>query len=116
MVETGDLAERSAAYLGLLRQVGDPAEADRLRLGVQIWSEAVRNPRVRDLAKRNVDDPRRTTAAALAAVPGVDPDALARVLIAIYQGLQLQTAWDETVDNEAYVRTVAALLDAARRG
>jgi TetR/AcrR family transcriptional regulator, transcriptional repressor of aconitase len=43
--------------------------------------------------------------------PVDDPDGLARVLIAIYQGLQLQTAWDETVDNGSYVAAVAALLD-----
>jgi AcrR family transcriptional regulator len=112
VVEVGDLATRAEAYLGLLRETGDPAAAARLRLGVQIWAEAVRNPRINELARRNVDDPRRATAAALAAVPGVDPDALARVLIAISQGLQLQTAWDPAVDNEAYVRTVATLLDA----
>jgi hypothetical protein len=46
----------------------------------------------------------------LAGLPGIDPDALARVLIAISQGLQLQTVWDETVDNEAYVAAVQALL------
>jgi hypothetical protein len=40
----------------------------------------------------------------------LDPDALARVFVAIYQGLVLQTAWDETVDNEAYVATVRTLL------
>jgi TetR/AcrR family transcriptional regulator, transcriptional repressor of aconitase len=34
------------------------------------------------------------------------------VLIALSQGLQLQTVWDETVDNEAYVRTVETILTA----
>jgi hypothetical protein len=33
------------------------------------------------------------------------------VLIAIYQGLQLQTAWDETVDNAVFVAAVEELLN-----
>jgi len=112
---TGPLDQRSAAYLDYLRAVGAPSSSSTLRLGVQIWAEAVRNPRIRDLARRNVDDPRAAVAAALAGVrlaPGITPDAFARVLIAIYQGLALQTTWDERVDNEAYVSTVAAVLTA----
>lgn len=115
VVEAGSRQERAEAYLDLLRAAGRPDAAARQRLGVQIWAEAVRNPRIAELARRNVDDPRRATAAALDGVPGLDPDAAARVLIAIYQGLLLQTVWDPAVDNDAYVRTVAFLLDALLR-
>ncbi|WP_433384546.1 TetR/AcrR family transcriptional regulator [Actinoplanes sp. CA-142083] len=106
---TGTVGERAAAYLDYLREVGRPETADRNRLGVQIWAEAVRNERIRDLSRRNVDDPRAAVAEALGSADG---DALARVLIAIYQGLVLQTTWDETLDNEAYVRAVEGLLTA----
>ncbi|MEU4238246.1 TetR/AcrR family transcriptional regulator [Actinoplanes sp. NPDC026619] len=115
MFATGTVDERAAAYLDYLRSVGEPSSAARLRLGVQIWAEAVRNPRVRELSRRNVDDPRAAVAEILRAqelAPGLDPDALARVLIAVYQGLLVQTSWDETLDNAAYVNTVAALLAA----
>jgi AcrR family transcriptional regulator len=115
VMESGTFDERAAAYLGYLRAIGRPEQAARMRLGVQIWAEAVRSPRIRELARRNVDDPRRATATVLAGLPGVDPDALARVLIAISQGLQLQTVWDEAVDNEAYVRTVELILAALTR-
>jgi len=156
MLATASTAEQAAeGYLDLLRSLGRPEARDRLRLGVQIWAEAVRSPHIRDLARRNVDDPRAqvadlirqatTTAAGHKADPatggkadpradpradtaaerkaglaarsetadalGGDPDALARVLIAVYQGLLLQTAWDETVDNDAYVKVVRTLLD-----
>jgi AcrR family transcriptional regulator len=104
------------AYLDLLRAVGDPDARERMRLGVQIWAEAIRSPRVAEVARRTVDEPRAAVAeflrAEFLAEGGPEPDGLARVLIALYQGLQLQTAWDETVDNEAYVSTVAALLTA----
>jgi AcrR family transcriptional regulator len=134
MLATAPTVEQAAeGYLDLLASIGRPEARDPLRLGVQIWAEAVRSPHIRDLARRNVDDPRAqvadlirratTTATARKADPTAarsetadplnqDPDALARVLISIYQGLLLQTAWDETVDNDAYVKVVRSLLDA----
>ena len=96
-------------YLEYLRSVGDPDQASKGRLGVQVWAEALRNPAILALSLRNVDDPRKAAAKLLSDQP--DPDAMARVLIAIYQGLVLQTAWDETVDNEAFVQAVGLLLD-----
>jgi AcrR family transcriptional regulator len=115
----GELAGVQAAYLDLLRSVGDPACREDLRLGVQIWAETVRSEQLREVARRGVDRPR----AALAGVvrraqedgdlaPDVDPDALVRVLIAVHQGLRLQTLWDDTVDNEAVVRTTRSILAA----
>jgi AcrR family transcriptional regulator len=100
-------------YLGYLRSVGDPDQATRNRLGVQVWAEALRNPAILALSRRNVDDPRAAAAELLSDAP--EPDATARVLIAIYQGLVLQTAWDETTDNEAFVRAVRLLLSATMK-
>ena len=113
ILETGTPDERVARYLDHLAGTAETA-----RLSVQIWAEAVRDPRIRELARRNVDDPRTATADALRTMPlapGIEPDAFARILIAIYQGLVLQTAWDETLDTETYVRTVAAVLAAVTR-
>jgi AcrR family transcriptional regulator len=106
------LAEGPAAetYLDLLRAVGDPSARERMRLGVQIWAEAVRSPHIAVVARRTIDDPRAAAADLLRRAGEPHPDGLARVLIAIYQGLQLQTAWDETVDNEEYVNAVQDLL------
>jgi hypothetical protein len=61
--------------------------------------------RFRELAAEAVRDTARDGLPA-----DLDPDAVARVLIAIYQGLMLQTAWDGTVDNDAFVRAVAGLV------
>ncbi|MEV4621158.1 TetR/AcrR family transcriptional regulator [Asanoa sp. NPDC049573] len=119
---TGDANESrdlvAEAYLDLVRSIGQPQALEDLRLGVQVWAEAVRTPAIRELVRRGVDGP-RTTAANLisraqgnSAVPAdLDPDALARILIAIYQGLVLQTVWDESVDNDALVATLEAILD-----
>jgi AcrR family transcriptional regulator len=112
-----DPGELAATYLDLLRSIGEPRAAKDLRLGVQVWAEAVRSPRIRDLVRRGVDRPRAVAAEVIrqtqgdAGLPaGVDPDAAARILIAIYQGLMLQTAWDETVDNRSFVHAVQVIL------
>ncbi|MET0425336.1 MAG: TetR/AcrR family transcriptional regulator [Actinoplanes sp.] len=112
------LQQRTAAYLELLRGLGDPAARPAVRLSVQVWAEAARRPELRALSRTNVDDPRAGTAALLGGLPlapGIDPDALARILIAVQQGLTLQTAWDETVDHDAVASTMAAVLDALLR-
>ena len=120
-LESGPPAE---AYLALLRSVGEPQARDGLRLGVQVWAEALRSAPIRDVVLAGVDEPRALAAGVLAAGvlaagvlaagapagPGTDADAVARILIAIYQGLVLQTAWDETVDNEAFVRALTSML------
>jgi AcrR family transcriptional regulator len=105
-----DAEAMPGTYLDLLRAVGDPAARERMRLGVQIWAEAVRSPHIAVVARRTIDEPREAAAELLRRAGEPHPDGLARVLIAIYQGLQLQTAWDETVDNTAYVAAVQELL------
>jgi TetR/AcrR family transcriptional regulator, transcriptional repressor of aconitase len=108
--DPGDLGDLAASYLGLLRSIGEPANRDDLLLGIQVWAEAVRSPRIRELVRRGVDIPRANAAGLLRGSTELDPDALARILIAIYQGLMVQTAWDETVDNTAFVDTLKSLL------
>jgi AcrR family transcriptional regulator len=109
-------------YLDLLRAIGSPQAVDDLRLGVQVWAEAVRTPQIRDLVRRGVDGPLATVADLIRQAQrrgelraDLDADALVRVLIAVYQGLMLQTVWDDTVDNDAFVRAVEAVLDALVR-
>lgn len=97
----------ATAYLDLLRSVGDPSARDDARLGVQVWAEALRSPAILALVKAGVEAPRAAAAETLGG-----NDALARVLIAIYQGLVLQTAWDEPLDHAAFATAVESLLAA----
>ncbi|WP_433059564.1 TetR/AcrR family transcriptional regulator [Dactylosporangium sp. CS-033363] len=99
----------ATGYLDVLRRVGDPETRDELRLAVQVWAESARNPAVREMSRANVDRPVAAVAPVLAAVSD-DPESLARVFIAIYQGLVLQTLWDDGLDHAAYLRAVALLL------
>jgi AcrR family transcriptional regulator len=109
----------AAGYLDLLGSLADPAERRRVQLGVQIWAEALRAPDVHAVARQGVDRPRAVITDLVQAAaqrgelpPNLPADGLARVLIAIYQGLALQTAWDPELDNTAYVEAVRAVLDA----
>ena len=109
----------AAAYLTLLRSLDGPESLDDLRLGVQVWAEGVRDPRIRELVRGGMDGPRVAAADRIRAMrdsrrlpADLDPDALARVFIAVYQGLVLQTVTDDTLDNGAFVRTIGAILDA----
>jgi AcrR family transcriptional regulator len=109
-----------AAYLDVLRSVGDPQTRPDLRLGVQAWAEAMRSPHIRELVRDGVDGPRAAAAAFIRRTPSwpadLDPDAVARVFIAIYQGLALQTVLDDDIDHDSFVRTVAATVTALTAG
>ncbi|MET8851790.1 TetR/AcrR family transcriptional regulator [Amycolatopsis sp. NPDC004625] len=96
-------ADPFAAYLGLLRDIAAPDAAQRRNLGMQAWAETVREPRIRALARQGVDDQRE-------AFGDVAPDAVIRVLVAIYQGLLLQASWDDDLDAEAFVAAVRELV------
>jgi hypothetical protein len=96
-------------YLDITRGVAEHT-ADG-RLAVQVWAEAVRSPEIRALARQAVDEPRALVGALLEDLPpGLYPDALVRVFVAIYQGLVVQNVWDEHVDIERFIETVATLV------
>jgi hypothetical protein len=42
----------------------------------------------------------------------LDPDSVARIVTALFQGFVLQQAWDEGVDIAGYLQTVEAIFDA----
>ncbi|MDN3351140.1 TetR/AcrR family transcriptional regulator [Actinomadura sp. DC4] len=115
--DPGTLDAMAGSYLALLRSIAEPGERERVRLSLQVWAEALRAPRIHAVAREGVDTPREVITELLRAAqargevsPAPPPDGLARVFVAIYQGLELQTAWDEGLDNEAYVRAVEALI------
>jgi AcrR family transcriptional regulator len=99
--------------------LADPDERRRRRLGVQVWAEALLNPGIHKLVMRGIDLP-------LTVIPqlvreaqekgeldrSLDPDALARVMLAMFQGFILQQAWDEHLDVASYLETAEAFVDA----
>jgi len=99
--------------------LADPDERRRRRLGVQVWAEAVLNPRVHKLVMRGTDRPREVMAQLVRQAQergeldrGLDADSVARVMTAMFQGFILQQVWDEDVDVASYLETAEAFLDA----
>ncbi|MFE2543049.1 TetR/AcrR family transcriptional regulator [Actinacidiphila glaucinigra] len=109
----------AGGYLELLRSLAGSGERQRVQLGVQIWAEALREPRVHAVAREGVDRPRAVVTDLVRAAQergeldaAWPADGLARVFVAIYQGLALQTAWDPELDNAGYVAAVERLIGA----
>jgi len=88
------------------------------RLAVQTWSEALLDPDVLRLVRAGVEKP----VGALAEIvrraqkegrlaPALDPEALARAMVALFHGFVLQKLWDPRVPTAPYTVVLDAILD-----
>jgi TetR/AcrR family transcriptional regulator, transcriptional repressor of aconitase len=109
------VAELARAFLGRL---GRPQEREWRRVTVQLWGEALRNPRVMKVVRSGLDGPLRRLAARLRAgqrdgsvARDVDTAATARVAAAVFEGLVLQQAWEPRLPVDRFVRAVERLLE-----
>jgi AcrR family transcriptional regulator len=100
-------------------QLRDPEQRRRRRVSIQLWAEAQRNPRVLRMVRRGLDGPRRLLSGLVLEAQkrremrrDVDPDAVARLMIAVYHGFVLQVDWDERVAVEPYVALLDVVLGA----
>jgi TetR/AcrR family transcriptional regulator, transcriptional repressor of aconitase len=79
----------------------------RMRLALQVWGEAVLNPRVGEFVRRVFEGIRARLAAELIAP---DPDAAARVLLAVAQGYVIQRNLYEDFDAEGFRAAAVPML------
>jgi AcrR family transcriptional regulator len=102
------------------RSLIDPHRVDGRRVSIQGWAEALRNPTIQ-----------ASVTATMSAVRGeivrliergqqvgqfraeVDPEAVARVLMATFQGLALQVAWGQEINLEAIGRLMRDMIRGA---
>jgi AcrR family transcriptional regulator len=82
--------------------LNDPEATPRRRVGVHGWAEALRSDSVRALVTTGIDVPRTTIAELIERGQRsgqisrrVSADAVARSLIALFQGFVLQVSWGE---------------------
>jgi AcrR family transcriptional regulator len=111
-VESG--SGRADEVLGRLLDAIDAVELrdQRLRLALQIWGEAMLNPRVGDFVRKAIDGLRERVAQELQ-MP--DPDAAARVLVAIAQGSVVQRdLYGDDFDAEGFRAAALALVSRAQ--
>jgi len=119
---TGDLAPAeilrrlAREFLGSL---SERKEQKRRRLGVQVWAEALREPRVMRLVRRGVDEPVRLLAGVVkdaqkrGEIPAsLEPEAVARAIVALFHGFILQQSWDPRVAVGPYLAVMETVVDA----
>jgi len=102
------------------KSLPDPRRLDQRRVGIQGWAEALRNPRIHASAVEGLSSVREAIVGLIEKGqqtsqirPDVDPDAMARILIAVFQGLVLQITWGEPVDLAATGQVMRNMLRGA---
>ncbi|GLR88624.1 TetR/AcrR family transcriptional regulator [Bradyrhizobium iriomotense] len=119
---SGDPLERLQALVRVYAQwLTDPAGEARRRVGIHGWAEALRNRRVRASVVEGIDMPRAVIVALIERAQhdgvfkrDVSADAIARTLIAMFQGFVLQKCWGEDIDVEACTAAASRMLDGFR--
>jgi AcrR family transcriptional regulator len=114
----GALAGVAGLARAFLGRLGRPGEREWRRVTVQLWGEALRNPRVMAVARSGLDEPLRRLTALLRAgqrdgslARDLDAAATARVAAAVFEGLVLQQAWEPRLDVDRCVRAAVRLLE-----
>lgn len=97
--------------------LADPAEKRRRRVGIEMWAEALHSPSILKTTREGISEPLClftkiiATAQEKGAVePHVDPEALGRVMIALFHGFILQQTWND-VRIESFLAAIDWLLD-----
>lgn len=117
-IQQEDLASSLRALLTVFgRALMDRKQREDRRLSVQLWAEALSNKRVWKSVKAGVDTPRDLLASLFKRAQksgefpkSLDCQATAQVLIALFQGLVLQLAWDPKVAIPPYVKAAETML------
>jgi AcrR family transcriptional regulator len=95
----------------------DPEGAERRRVAVHGWSEALRNPRVHARVVEGIDMPRTLIVGLVEQAQrsgrlsdDLDAEAIARCFVALFQGFVLQVVWGEDIDVESCVAALDRML------
>jgi AcrR family transcriptional regulator len=89
----------------------DPAGEARRRVGVNGWAEALCNDRVRAAVLEGAEAARSTLGSLIERLsPDIDSDVVARLLVAMFQGMTLQVVWGEPIDVEAALAALDRML------
>jgi AcrR family transcriptional regulator len=90
---------------------------------VQLWGEALCNPRVREIARQGLEETRAAFVEALTEYqkrgmlsPGLSVDAMARAMIAQFHGFVLQIALDDNLDIKEYVKVIKSWIGGLEAG
>ena len=121
----GRLAQSDDLLAGLHRfareyffWLSEPEERPRRRVNIEVWAEALSNPRLAVIVQEGVDllAPLSQSIAAAQArgewSEAIGAEAQARLLLALLQGFVLQQAWQPQIDGERFLAGVEVLITA----
>jgi TetR/AcrR family transcriptional regulator, transcriptional repressor of aconitase len=118
----GDAVPQALVLLDWVRAIFGPQGRHAARVDVNLWAEAVRNPRVAKIAQTALDEAARAVRPVVAkrmpasasngarSSTASEIDAVAAVLIAIFLGLEVQVAVGLPLDANTIVRVLATLF------
>ncbi len=96
----------------------EPDGERRRRVGVHGWAEALRNPRIKRKVVEGIETPRCAIVALLESAQhrrllrsDISADAVARVLVALFQGFVLQKTWGERIDVDGCIEALDRMLE-----
>jgi AcrR family transcriptional regulator len=99
------------------RSLADPQRVEARRVFVQGWGEAQRNPAIHASITGLTSSVRQEIVRLIERGqqsgqfrPEAHPDAVARILIATFQGLNLQVAWGEKIDLQAIAQLMRDMV------
>ncbi len=102
---------------GIYGKLADPAARDGYRLAVQLWAEAMTNPRICELQNQETElwfpvvvEIIREGQRRGEINEDLDPEIVTRVIGAMFMGIVLQKSWDSDVDVNECCRIVKALV------
>jgi AcrR family transcriptional regulator len=96
-----------------------PGEKKRRKVAMQVWVEALRSKEIMRIVRRGLEQgnpivEKLETEQARGRLPaGVNPAALTRAMLALFQGFLLQQAWEPEVSVDDYLQGVLFLIDSA---
>jgi AcrR family transcriptional regulator len=103
------------------RQLTDVAQDRERRVGVQLWAEALNNKKLLRVTQEGTLEPKRVLRKLVDALKAsgelpsdVDSEALARVMIALFEGFVLQKCREKNLDIGPYVKAVLFIWDRMR--
>ena len=105
----------------MFEQLSDEGQDEERRVGVQLWAEALGNEKLRRMTKEGTAEPHRVLSRLVERMKasgdlpvGLDSDATARAMIALFQGMVLQKCRDRDLDMRASVSVVLLLWRSLR--
>ena len=99
----------------------DQDEALGIRTAIQLWAEALRDPKLMALIRRSIDHELEKLGEVVADAQergeldsGLDPEGVARATLALFHGLMVQRAWYPRMDVPDYRAAAQAMVGGLR--